>query len=58
MKPGPFSNVTVELGPFATVFDGFPTVNSILVENTRCIRRDLNSYAATNFSESPMCLLA
>lgn len=52
MKDGPFKCDTVELGPMATVFSGFPTVANVFVDNHRCIRRDLNSYAATNFMQT------
>ncbi|KAK8117209.1 uncharacterized protein PG998_005490 [Apiospora kogelbergensis] len=46
---GPFAGQQVGVGPMLSVFDGFPTVKDLFVPNPHCIRRDLNSYAATRF---------
>ncbi|KAI1878068.1 hypothetical protein JX265_002436 [Neoarthrinium moseri] len=52
MKSGPFKGQDVHMGPMASVFPGFPTVSGIFIENTHCIRRDLNSYASTNYMQT------
>lgn len=49
IKEGPFAGQQVHVGPMLSVFDGFPTVQDLFVPNPHCIRRDLNSYAATHF---------
>ncbi|KAK2038065.1 Di-copper centre-containing protein [Colletotrichum somersetense] len=47
---GPFSNMTVNLGPVNPGMDGMKaSPNGRLAYNPRCLRRDLNSYVATNW---------
>ncbi|KAK1969298.1 Di-copper centre-containing protein [Colletotrichum sublineola] len=47
---GPFKNMTVNLGPVNPGMDGLKAnPNGRLGYNPRCLSRDLNSYAATNW---------
>jgi tyrosinase len=53
VKTGPFSNMTVHLGPFFLPDYGAPTTTTRedpLKDNPRCLKRDLNGYPAAKWA--------
>lgn len=53
---GPFKGVQANLGPFSPAMDGVVRVNSSFEYNPRCLKRDLTTFASTNwFTTENLC---
>ncbi|KAL2210125.1 Di-copper centre-containing protein [Sarocladium strictum] len=57
LKAGPFSDITINLGPVVPGMQGYEPISSDpYAHNPRCLRRDLTSYATSNWMTSPNLL--
>lgn len=49
IQSGPFKDMTVNLGPVSPTMRGQGRVNGSLSHNPRCLKRDLTTFASSNW---------